>query len=108
MSARLRAAAAVALAAVAVGATSTAADAAPKGGGSAKVTCAAPGGVKADPGDEMTTTTYIMNDRGKVVGKTVTKQICGDDGNWHEVARIVTGTVRAASGTVATTRSVVR
>jgi hypothetical protein len=108
MSARLRAAAAVALAAVAVGATSTAADAAPKGGGSAKVTCAAPGGVKADPGDEMTTTTYIINDRGKVVGKTVTRQICGEDGNWHDVAKVVSGVVRAPAGAVTTTRSVVR
>ncbi|MEA2177033.1 MAG: hypothetical protein QOG77_330, partial [Solirubrobacteraceae bacterium] len=62
MSARMRTAAAVALAALTVGgATSTAAQAAPNGGGKAKVTCEAGGGVKASPGDEMVTTTVIRN-----------------------------------------------
>jgi hypothetical protein len=65
------------------------ASAAPKNGGAGKVTC--PGG--GEPGDIQTTHTHIYVN-GNPVGTTTVRQICGEDGKWHEIAELV-----AASGT---------
>jgi hypothetical protein len=110
MSLRTRLAALTAIAAMAAGGmTATAAHATQNNGGGTKpkVQCNAGGGVMADPGDEMTTTVIIRDGRGRYRGKTTYTQICGEDGNWHPVAKISAGTTRGPGFQTTTTRTVV-
>lgn len=59
------------------------ANAAPNNGGGGTVTCQGGG----EPGDIQTIHTYTYLN-GNLVGTTTVKQICGEDGKWHEIKEI--------------------
>ncbi len=57
------------------------------GGGSTTVTC----GQGSQPGDYLEQRSYIYIN-GRRVGFTTVTFICGEDGNWHQVAELVSQT----------------
>jgi hypothetical protein len=65
--------------------------------GGGKVTCS--GG--ADPGDVQEFHTYFYVN-GKLTGQTTNKKICGKDGNWHDVAPLLSqsGITAVGSATI--------
>jgi hypothetical protein len=70
------------------------ANAAPNNGGRGKVTCQ--GG--REPGDIQTIHTYIYVN-GNLVGQTTLQQICGEDGQWHQIKEITVATKARLHGT---------
>jgi hypothetical protein len=74
------------------------ADATPNNGGRGKVTCQGGG----EPGDIQTIHTYIYVN-GNLAGQTTLRQICGDDGQWHQIKEIVLAPSRLLRGTTQAT-----
>jgi hypothetical protein len=54
-------------------------------GGSAPTGCLRSNGTRADPGSVETTTVKTVF-RGKVVRTMTTREICGEDGDWHTIS----------------------
>ena len=100
---KLRRALPVALAVLSLAALAPAIDqanATPNNGGRGKVTCQGGG----EPGDIQTIHTYSYLN-GNLVGTTTVKQICGEDGQWHEIKAI---TVAPSTRWQATTHAVLK
>jgi hypothetical protein len=74
------------------------ANATPNNGGRGKVTCQ--GG--AEPGDIQTIHTYTYVN-GNLAGQTTLRQICGEDGQWHQIKEIVLAPSRLLHGTTQAT-----
>ena len=65
-------------------------------------TCSRLNGEQVRPGDYMVVVTIVYNNQGQEVSHTRKKLICGDDGEWHEVAQL-----RVAGGRVKTVQTTV-
>lgn len=69
-------------------------------------TCSRLNGEQVRPGDYMTVVTIVYNNEGQEVSHTKKKFICGEDGEWHEVApfRVSGGRFTAVATTVIAAR----
>jgi hypothetical protein len=65
-------------------------------------TCSRLNGEQVRPGDYMVVVTIVYNNQGQEVSHTRKKLICGEDGEWHEVAQL-----RVAGGRVKTVQTTV-